>query len=191
MTEQAIPEKKADNFEDGKELEEYVNELDKLNIEPEPSPEATARIESVAEAPIRNKDQKKEKTKSQEPPKPVAPAKQASPAIAYSQSTNDPPQSPPNPAVTQQNPMLAQPNATTAVTQNNPQPKPTEQPVPQEQPKQPQQLQFNSIDDYLKYNANEIKKQYSQQGDVASQQYLNEAYKRLVAVVKVKLFLSQ
>ncbi len=179
MTEQPITTKKPDEFEDGKELEDYVNELDQLNIEPEPSPEATVRLEDVAAPPVRN-EKKKPPAKQPEPPKPATAAK---------------PEAPPQPAPTtpQQAPVQSKPDASVAVTANAPKSKPEPQApqpeAPKPEPQQPQQLQFNSIDDYLKYNANEIKKQYSQQGEVASQQYLEEAYKRLVAVVKGEVVL--
>jgi hypothetical protein len=47
------------DFEDGKQVEDYIDELNTLNIEPEHSSEATQRVEDVAEAPVRNQKEQR------------------------------------------------------------------------------------------------------------------------------------
>jgi hypothetical protein len=47
-----------ETFEDGKEIEDYKNELDALVIDDEPNPEVETHLETVVEAPVRNEKKK-------------------------------------------------------------------------------------------------------------------------------------
>ena len=105
MAEQKTMSEEA-KFEDGKQVEDYLGELNEveqtLAIEKGPSPEATARIEDVAQPPVRNKSEKKSEAKKQAQPKPTPTVSQpvaSKPATTQAIADNPQPQTSPQPPV--------------------------------------------------------------------------------------------
>jgi pyruvate/2-oxoglutarate dehydrogenase complex dihydrolipoamide acyltransferase (E2) component len=138
-------------FEDGKPIEEYVAELDKLNLDvAEKVPEGQP-LEDVVEAV--EKPQKKKK----EQPQPVI----------------TPQPSPTKPQ--EQQPPIPQEKSSSA---------PQEQSTPEQQSQpEPQQQIFSGIDDYIQKQREQIEQEYTKQGKIVSQQFVDNSYRNLVAVI--------
>jgi hypothetical protein len=119
-------------FEEGKQVEDYVAELDALKIEEEPNPESEQRLETIVSPPIRN-----EKKKTSPLAKPIV---KEEPVIVPPQKVE----------VTQQNTSVDQIPVVEA-------PKIVES-VPQQASQQ--QQTFSGLDDYIDKAAESMKQQW-------------------------------
>lgn len=185
------------DYDDGSSVEEYMDALNSpevqeiLNKEEKAEKELTETqsFEQVVMPPVRNKkkgelpDNKAPLTSSSKPI-PVQPDI-SKPSIASTQDSatmkrqSPPPEAPQKPNL-QKQPMV------------NPQPEPvTEAPAPMPEPELEQQaitnpppppVIINTFDDYIKYNAERVRQQYYEAGDIASQQYLQSTYEKLFAI---------
>ncbi len=155
----------AQEFEEGKQIEEYVNELDSIPIEKEPNQTATQKMETVAEAPVRN--EKKPKKQPEPPKQPQPPA-----AVIV------PPQPTPIAPSPQAPPATPAPEPTPVM---EPTPEPTTQP-PQPTPPQNSPPTYNGIDDYIIKTGQAIGKQ-------TEAQFINTTYRNLVGVINGELML--
>ncbi len=152
-------------FEDGKQIEDYVNELDNIPIEKEPSPTATQTMEFVAEAPVRN-----EKKPKKQPESPKQPQPPAAVIVPPQQASSTPiPQAPPITPVPEPTPT------------QEPTPEPTV-PSPQPTPTQNSPPTYNGIDDYIIKTGQAIGKQ-------TEAQFINNTYRNLISVINGELML--
>lgn len=163
-------------FEDGKQLEDYVAELDSLKIEPEPNPEATQVLETVVEEPVRNKKEKPKPPQQQVPVKQSLIQKPVEAEVPKAEVKPVPEKPVDQPTVQPQEPQPTQ-------DQLPQQPQQQETPSPQvSTPIQPQRPAINSLDDYIQFNAEKVRQQYYEAGDIASQQYLQSTYDKFLAI---------
>ena len=163
--------KSEQEFEEGKPMEEYaedsklVDELNSLQIEPEPNPDAGQRLETVVEEPVRNEKQKKK----------------SEAAVKITAAVSVPKVEPKIVQPAQEVPVevAAEPKIVSA-----------EQPLPQQQtPEQdaPQQVQpeqkFNGIDDYIARAGQQIEENYVAAGKEARRTFINNSYGNLLGII--------
>jgi hypothetical protein len=161
-----------DDFEEGKPMEEYdpnlVKELDSLNIDPEPNPQAEQRLETVAEPPMRNEKKKQQMPKEEttKPPKPELPSAIKLPQEQKPATPVEPVEITPAPAA----PFAEKPVSTATQT-------PVEKiQTPQEQPRQPEAPTFRGIDDYIIQTGKAI-------GQQAEKNFINNSYQNLLGII--------
>jgi hypothetical protein len=150
-------------FEDGKQIEEYVSELDNLKIESEPNLEATQTLETVVEAPIRNEKKLK---RQPEPPKPAVPAP-PSPASAA-----------PIASPTQSFPIVPSPTQPAPIAPTNKEPEIEN--IEKPEPVPPRRL---TIDEFIDQQGELLKQEYYRAGDNVKQEFVDNSYKNLTAVI--------
>ena len=146
--------KREQEFEEGKPMEEYaddsklVDELNNLKIDPEPNPDAGQRLETVVEEPVRN-----EKAKKKPEPPVVKIPEQSAPKVVEEPKIEEPPPV--------EQPVISDPVQEALVQQQV----------------QPEQLQFNGIDDYIKKTGKAV-------GQAAEANFVNGAYNNLLGVIR-------
>jgi hypothetical protein len=117
-------------FEEGKQVEDYVAELDALKIEEEPNPESEQRLETIVSPPIRN-EKKKTLPKREEAAVPV-------------------------PQRVVERPVEVEPEVVPEIIVEQPK---RREPVQQQAP-EPQPQKFNGFDDYIERTAEAVKQNW-------------------------------
>ena len=156
--------KREQEFEEGKPMEEYVEDLklaDELNslvIPEEPNPDVETRLETVVEEPVRNEKKKPIPQPKKEDPK-IAPVE-----VPVTPNAEKPVQ-----------PIVEQPKIS--------EPQPPIQEAPQPQQQAPPEVKFNGIDDYIARAGQQIEENYAAAGKEARKQFINNSYNNLLGII--------